>query len=64
MQCTGRPFNLLGYPALSVPCGFIDRLPVGMQVIGKLFQEERVLQVGSEYEAVTRNYLGVPSIVL
>jgi len=62
MQCTG-PFNLLGYPALSVPCGFVDGLPVGMQIVGKLFQEERVLQVGSDYEAATRYYLSAPPAI-
>ncbi len=46
--------NLAGLPALSVPCGF-DRtgLPIGMQIIGKHFDEATLLQVGYAYEQTT-----------
>jgi len=43
--------NILGYPALSVACGFTtENLPVGLQFIGKPFTERRLLQVGDCYE--------------
>ncbi len=47
-----RAFNFAGLPVLSVPCGF-DRhgLPVGMQIIGKPFDEATVLRVGHAYES-------------
>lgn len=43
--------NLLGFPALSLPCGWIgEQMPVGLQFIGKPFQENRLIQAGSVYE--------------
>lgn len=42
--------NLVGIPGLSVPVGFIDGLPVGMQILGPHFREDRLYQVGYAYE--------------
>jgi aspartyl-tRNA(Asn)/glutamyl-tRNA(Gln) amidotransferase subunit A len=42
--------NLSGLPGLSLPCGEMDGLPVGMQIIGKPFDEETVLRVGRAVE--------------
>ncbi|NGM83918.1 Asp-tRNA(Asn)/Glu-tRNA(Gln) amidotransferase subunit GatA [Paenibacillus sp. 7124] len=43
--------NFLGFPALSVPCGFVeDRLPVGLQLIGKPFDDCKLLLIGDVYE--------------
>jgi len=43
--------NLAGVPAISVPCGFTaERLPVGLQIIGRHFDEETVLQMAYAYE--------------
>ena len=44
--------NLSGLPGISVPCGSMDGLPVGMQVIGKAFDEETVLRVAHAYERI------------
>src|SRR5699024_8036118 len=44
------PENLTGLPALSVPCGFDQGLPVGMQIIGPAFKEGRILNVGYAFE--------------
>ncbi|APR39957.1 amidase [Paraburkholderia sp. SOS3] len=47
------PFNLTGLPALSLPCGFDAReLPVGLQIVGKPFDEATVLRVAHAYENV------------
>jgi aspartyl-tRNA(Asn)/glutamyl-tRNA(Gln) amidotransferase subunit A len=44
--------NLSGLPGMSVNCGTVNNLPVGMQIIGKTFDEETVLQVGHAYEKI------------
>lgn len=49
-----RPFNLVGAPALSLPCGFSSQgLPVGLQIIGRPMEDSRVLGVAAAYEALT-----------
>jgi len=50
--CT-LPVNIAGLPGLSVPCGFSDGLPVGMQFIGPHFSEEILLRTAHAYEAAT-----------
>jgi aspartyl-tRNA(Asn)/glutamyl-tRNA(Gln) amidotransferase subunit A len=46
--------NLTGSPALSIPCGFTsDRLPIGLQLTGRMFDESTLLRVGDAYERVT-----------
>ncbi|MCX6686309.1 MAG: Asp-tRNA(Asn)/Glu-tRNA(Gln) amidotransferase subunit GatA [Methanoregula sp.] len=49
------PANLAGIPAISVPCGKVDGMPVGLQIMGKPFEDERVIDVAFAYEqAVSR----------
>jgi aspartyl-tRNA(Asn)/glutamyl-tRNA(Gln) amidotransferase subunit A len=50
---TTVPCNLTGMPAISVPCGFSDGLPVGLQIMGAAFGEPLVLRVAAAYEAAT-----------
>lgn len=45
--------NLAGIPALSVPCGISNGLPVGMQIIGRHFSEEMLLRIGHLYQSQT-----------
>jgi aspartyl-tRNA(Asn)/glutamyl-tRNA(Gln) amidotransferase subunit A len=48
------PFNLSGLPALSVPCGLTRAgLPVGLQIVGRPFDEATVLRIGQAYESAT-----------
>ena len=42
--------NLSGYPALSLPCGKANNLPVGLQIIGKPFNEEHILAIGEAFK--------------
>lgn len=48
--------NLAGIPGLAVPAGFIDGLPVGIQILGPQFSEEILFQVGYAYEQETKWY--------
>jgi aspartyl-tRNA(Asn)/glutamyl-tRNA(Gln) amidotransferase subunit A len=50
--CT-LPINIAGVPAISIPAGFADGLPIGMQIIGKPFSEETLLNVAYAYEQAT-----------
>jgi len=47
------PVNLAGLPGISLPCGFSDELPVGLQVIAPRLQDARVFRVAAAYEAAT-----------
>ena len=47
------PFNLTGLPALSIPCGWsADKMPIGLQIVGKMWAESKVLLAGRLYEQV------------
>ncbi|WP_068778335.1 Asp-tRNA(Asn)/Glu-tRNA(Gln) amidotransferase subunit GatA [Paenibacillus sp. GM2] len=56
------PMSLAGVPAMSVPCGFADGLPVGLQIIGKAFDESTILRVAHAYEAHTDHHKQRPSL--
>jgi aspartyl-tRNA(Asn)/glutamyl-tRNA(Gln) amidotransferase subunit A len=57
------PFNLVGLPALSLPCGFTtDGLPFGLQVVSRFWGEATVLQAAFAYEQETEWFLQWPSI--
>lgn len=47
------PASLAGIPGLSVPCGFVQGLPVGLQILGQHWDEETVLRVGLAFEQAT-----------
>jgi aspartyl-tRNA(Asn)/glutamyl-tRNA(Gln) amidotransferase subunit A len=50
--CT-LPINIAGVPAVSIPAGFADGLPVGLQIISKPFAEETIFRVAHAYEQAT-----------
>ena len=54
------PANLAGLPALSVPCGRAGHLPVGMQLIGPHFAEDRLLALAETYQQETDWHLRTP----
>ncbi|MFX0140725.1 MAG: amidase [Candidatus Hodarchaeota archaeon] len=48
------PFNMTGQPAASIPCGWTSQgLPVGMQIIGKQYDEKTILQVSKAFEEIS-----------
>jgi aspartyl-tRNA(Asn)/glutamyl-tRNA(Gln) amidotransferase subunit A len=52
--------NLAGLPALSVPCGFVDELPVGLHLVGAHFAEETLLRCGHQYQQQTEWHKACP----
>jgi aspartyl-tRNA(Asn)/glutamyl-tRNA(Gln) amidotransferase subunit A len=56
------PVNIAGLPGLSLPCGFANGMPVGLQLIGKLFDEETLLRVAHTYEQATDWHLQRPAL--
>jgi aspartyl-tRNA(Asn)/glutamyl-tRNA(Gln) amidotransferase subunit A len=58
-----RPVNVWGLPAISVPCGFTTTgLPIGLQIIGPHWREDRVLQLAHAYEQATAWHKRQPRI--
>ncbi|WP_062239155.1 Asp-tRNA(Asn)/Glu-tRNA(Gln) amidotransferase subunit GatA [Fictibacillus sp. FJAT-27399] len=56
------PVNLAGVPAISVPCGFSNGLPVGLQIIGKHFDESTIYRVASVFEQATEHHKAKPQL--
>lgn len=54
--------NLAGLPGMSVPCGFVDGLPVGLQIVGSHFSEARLLNVAHRYQQVTDWHTRAPEM--
>lgn len=58
------PVNLAGLPAISVPCGFgSNGLPIGLQIVGKAFDEATILRVAHAYEQATAHHRQKPELV-
>jgi len=53
--------NLAGLPGISIPAGFVNDLPVGLQIIGSYFTEARLLNVAHQYQQVTDWHTRIPA---
>ena len=60
-RCT-IPANIAGIPAISIPAGFANKLPIGMQIMGKYMDEQTVLQVAYAYEQSTNWHKARPTL--
>jgi aspartyl-tRNA(Asn)/glutamyl-tRNA(Gln) amidotransferase subunit A len=56
------PANLAGIPGISIPCGFSEGLPVGLQIFGKHFDESTVLRVADAFQRVTSYHMRRPAL--
>jgi aspartyl-tRNA(Asn)/glutamyl-tRNA(Gln) amidotransferase subunit A len=57
------PFNVMGLPAISIPCGFSKSgLPIGLMIAGPMFSEGKVLAVAQAYEKATQWHLRKPPL--
>jgi aspartyl-tRNA(Asn)/glutamyl-tRNA(Gln) amidotransferase subunit A len=56
------PVSLAGIPAISVPCGFVNGLPVGLQIIGKALDESTVLRVAHAFEQHSEHHKARPQL--
>ena len=54
------PVNLAGLPAVSIPSGFANKLPVGIQIIGNYFTESEILDVANLYQTDTDWHNTIP----
>ncbi|MFQ3229935.1 Asp-tRNA(Asn)/Glu-tRNA(Gln) amidotransferase subunit GatA [Reinekea sp.] len=54
--------NLAGLPGMSVPCGFVDGMPVGLQVIGNYFEEAKLLNIGHQFQSATEWHTRKPQV--
>ena len=53
MVANTAPFNMTGHPALSVPCGTSGGLPVGMMLVGRKFEDQKLLAVADVFEGAS-----------
>jgi aspartyl-tRNA(Asn)/glutamyl-tRNA(Gln) amidotransferase subunit A len=56
------PVNLAGVPAISVPCGLSNGLPLGLQIIGKHFDESTIYRVAHTFEQATEHHKAKPEL--
>ncbi|MEA2576016.1 MAG: aspartyl-tRNA(Asn)/glutamyl-tRNA(Gln) amidotransferase subunit [Chloroflexia bacterium] len=57
------PANLAGVPGISIPCGFSDGLPIGLQILGRHFDEATILRVAHAYQQVTDWHRRTPQLI-
>lgn len=54
-------FNYLGVPAMSIPCGFVNDLPVGLQLIGRRYDDSAPISLAIEFQNITDWHLDIPT---
>jgi amidase len=46
------PFDITHHPAMSVPCGMVDGLPVGLMLVGRMFEESTIYRAAHAFEQI------------
>ena len=59
-----RAINYLGLPALSVPAGFVNAMPVAFQLVGRAFDEGKLLKTGNAFQTATKWHQAVPPLCM
>lgn len=59
-----RAINYLGLPALSVPAGFVNAMPVAFQLVGRAFDESKLLKTGNAFQTATKWHQAVPPLCM
>jgi len=54
--------NVVQLPALSIPCGFAEGLPIGLQLAVAPLEEQRLIDLGRAFQAVTKFHLQHPAL--
>ena len=54
--------NLAGLPAMTLPCGFVNGLPIGLQIVGPMFSENRIIAFGREFQRRTSFHKQHPAV--
>lgn len=62
VTCGTHIFNWIGFPAVSVPCGFVDGLPVGLQIVGLPGSEGKLLRVANSFQSAFPGTMAHPPI--
>lgn len=57
------PVNLAGVPSISLPCGFADKMPVGLQIIGKHYDENTLLRAAYNFEQNSEHHTRRPEVI-
>lgn len=57
------PLNIAGIPGMSIPCGYVRNMPVGLQIMSARFKEDLLLNVGSAYQCVTNWHNKYPECI-
>jgi aspartyl-tRNA(Asn)/glutamyl-tRNA(Gln) amidotransferase subunit A len=57
------PVNPAGLPAISIPAGFVEGMPVGLQLIGPMWSEEKILNTAHAFQKATDYHKKKPKII-
>lgn len=57
-----EPSSIAGLAGINIPCGFVENLPVGLQIIGPQFSESLILNIGHQFQKITDYHLKSPKI--